>query len=177
MSLYNFIIVKFEVICSIFLLFGNLKPYLSFTGRCNIRVSRLADDVRHGADWSLWNAGKGLVTVVGEVAIDLPRLAKVVRPLEQHGSRTEGLETHHQVGEVKLGAEIQLNVGVLNAILCLPPLLLPVFAEGRHDIFDSVALCRRAGHVGIARVAHEAFFRVFQVADDAVSLGLVQTTR
>ena len=82
---------------------------LALGRRRHVRVPGRADHVLDTSDRDsrrLGHAGKRPGTVVGEVAVDLPGLAEVIRALDEHGSRTERLEPHDEVGEVELSLEV-----------------------------------------------------------------------
>jgi len=154
--------------------------YLSLGRRCDVRVPRLADDVLNAADRDGVcgrNAGERVSAVVREVPVDLPRLSEVVRPFDEHGSRSESLESHDEMCEVELGFEVELQAGLLPPVLRLPPAQLPVGEERRDDVLDAVAVGIVAA-VRLTRVADEALVDlVLQMADDAVALWPLQTAR
>ena len=138
----------------------------------NVRVPRRADDVLNAADRHARHfryAGERAGTVVREVAIDFPRLAEVVRALDEHGRRPERLKVHDHVRKVELGFEVQLYGNLLAPVLRLPPSLAPVWPERRYYVLDVVA--GPVVDVGIVRatgIAHETLVvLVLQMADDA----------
>ena len=97
---------------------------LSLGGRRHVRVARRADDVLDATDRDprrLGDARKRAGAVVREVAVDLPRLAEVVRALDEHRRRPERLEAHDEVREVELGFEVELNRHLLAPVLRLQP--------------------------------------------------------
>lgn len=65
--------------------------YLSFGRGLDVRVAGVTDDVIHLLHGSLRDGREGALAVVGKVAIDLPRLAKVGRALNCHGGWSERL--------------------------------------------------------------------------------------
>lgn len=80
---------------------------------------------------------EALGTVVSVELVLLPGLAAVRRALDQHGGRSERLEHDHQMSEVKLGLQIELDGNVLHAVLRLPPESFRVLVQIRDDIFDA----------------------------------------
>lgn len=66
--------------------------HLPLRWRLNVRVAWLTDDIINVTQRTLGHATKGGCAVVGEVAVDLPGTAKICRPLNQHGRRTESLQ-------------------------------------------------------------------------------------
>lgn len=124
-----------------------------------------------------WNPWKSLGTVVSKIPINLPGFSKIVRPLDEHAGRAEGLEPKDQMREVELGLQVKLYEGILFSILSLPPPKFPVFPEGRDDVLYSVAhFVLRA--VRSPRVADETFVGfVLQVTDDAVALRGIEAAR
>jgi len=96
----------------------------------HVRVPWRADDVPNATDrdaGSLRHAGKRTGAIVGEVAIHFPGLAEVVRSLDEHGRRSERLEAHDEMREVKLRLQIELDWDFLLTVLSLPPTLSPVW--------------------------------------------------
>jgi hypothetical protein len=85
------------------------------------RVPRLADHLVEAPRGADVNAGKGLFAVVGKVPVDLPRDSPVVGLFDKHGRRPKRLEGDDQVGHVELGFQVELDRGVLLAVVCLPP--------------------------------------------------------
>ena len=80
--------------------------------------------------------------------------------------------------EAELGFEVERNVNILDAILRLPPALLPVLAERRHNVADAVTLTRARISIVIilARVTLETLLCVVQMTDDTVFFRVVTTT-
>ena len=87
----------------------------------NLWISRLADGFVQVPRSSFVSFRKWLVTFGGKIPSHLPRLTPVVRLLDVHGGRAEGLVGDDQVGDVKLGLEVELDGHVLHAVLRLPP--------------------------------------------------------
>lgn len=65
--------------------------HLSFSGRLNIGITRVTDDVVNLLHRTLRNWREGRFAVVGKVAVNLPRLSKVCWALDHHGGRSERL--------------------------------------------------------------------------------------
>ena len=102
-------------------------------------VPLLAHSLVQESGGALVDPGEGALAVVGEVAVDLPGLAPVVRLLNVHGSRTERLERDDQVSHVELGLQVQLDGHVLLAVLRLPPGLVagaPLSFRALHSVHD-----------------------------------------
>jgi hypothetical protein len=154
------------------------EDHLSLGRRRHVRIARLADDVLYAPDGDRSRRrdfGESLGAVVGEVPIDLPRLAEVVRALDEHGGRPERLEAHDEMCEVKLGLEVELYGNEWTSVLGLPPAQLPIGAERRDDVLDAMAhlVVRR---VRLTRVADEALVDlVLEMTDDAVAFRTDET--
>jgi len=73
---------------------------------------------------------------VGKVSVDLPRLAKVKRTFDEHGSRTKRLELQDYMSQMKLRLQIQLDVRGLNTGFRLPPARLPVRTERGDELIS-----------------------------------------
>lgn len=65
--------------------------HLPLCGWLNVRVAGLADYVIHMLQGPLGDPREDGGTVIAEVAVHLPRAAKVGGALDQHGSRPESL--------------------------------------------------------------------------------------
>lgn len=65
--------------------------------------------------------GEVMFAVMSEVSVHLPGPSKIVRPFDQHGSRTEGLEANNDVSEVELCLKVEAYRDILHPILGLPP--------------------------------------------------------
>lgn len=81
------------------------------------------------------------------------------------------------MGEVEFGLEVKLYCDVLLSVLRLPPAVLPVAAERRHDVLNPMAVS-----VGVTvrttRVADEALVvLVLEVTDDTVASWTSDATR
>lgn len=121
---------------------------------------------------------------MSKVPVNLPSVAKVVGSLDQHGSRSEGLEVYDDVGEVELRLQVEGYGHVLHTVFRLPPRFGPASTATitrksndapigclfnvlpADDVGDVVLLPR------MVSIAEEALFPIFQVGNDAVSLGL-----
>ena len=111
----------------------------AFGGRLDTRIVRIAHHITYLMARSHRNAGKRIATIISEILIDTPRSTEVVRPFDQHSCRSESLERDDQMGEVKLGFQVELNTDMFNAILCLPPGLLPFASDPLQ--FKTLQLC------------------------------------
>lgn len=67
------------------------------------------------------NSGKIVLAIVSEVPVYLPGLSKIVRPFDQHGSWSEGLEANDDVREMELCLEVDAYRDILYSVLGLPP--------------------------------------------------------
>lgn len=65
--------------------------------------------------------GEVALAVVSEVSVHLPGFSEIVRPFDQHGSWSEGLEANNNVSEVKLCLKIEAYRDIFHPILGLPP--------------------------------------------------------
>ena len=143
----------------------------------HVRVATLADDVSDVADGTMADVRKRLLTVVGKVAVDLPRLAEVGRSLDEQRRRPERLEPHDEMGEVELSLEVELDRDVLFPVACLPPTALPVTTEAPHNVLDAMAVRVQIRHVLLPRVAAETFQFLLEMAHYAVVLRVFQAAR
>lgn len=66
--------------------------HLSLRGRLDVGVAGVADDVVHLLHGPVGDARERALAVVRKVTVHLPSLPEVGRALDQHGSRSEGLE-------------------------------------------------------------------------------------
>jgi len=67
--------------------------YLSVRRRLDIGVALLTDDLIDPEQPIGWDGGESLGAVVGKVAVRTPRPPEVSRTLDQHGCRSECLES------------------------------------------------------------------------------------
>lgn len=67
------------------------------------------------------NPGEIMFAVVSKVPIHLPSLSKIVRSFDQHGGRSESLETNDDVRKVKLCLEVEAYRDIFHPVLSLPP--------------------------------------------------------
>lgn len=118
---------------------------------------------------------EGLLAVVGKVPIHMPRRSKVKGPLDVHGRRSEGGEGDNQMGEVELCLQIQLDGGILLAILRLPPRGQIRARLGLVDNLSDAMILVRIMLGLLPRVAQEALL-VLQMGQDAETLGRVEAT-
>ncbi len=151
----------------------DLEHDLALGGRRVRRVLGLAVDVLQILGQVGGDVGKGLGAVGGEVAVRLPRAAKVRGLLDDHGRRPERLERHDDVGEGEGRLEVEAQLHTLHAVLGLPPAVEAIRLLARHNILHHVALVVDYWVVGLARIAHKALGRVGGGAQDAVALGIV----
>lgn len=77
---------------------------------------------------------------MGKVLVHRPCSSEVMRSFDQHGSRTEGLEDDHQVSEVELSFQVELNGDLLLPILSLPPFVLPLGSISRDNGLNPMVL-------------------------------------
>lgn len=153
----------------------NTENHLTVLGRFNARVSMVANNVCDILGHE-WYTGEGIRTVMREIFIHMPGAAKIVRPFDEHGCRSEGGEYNDQMGKMELGFKIQLNGDVLLAIFRLPPRLFAgAWLRFINDLTDSMIL-QRIVFGRLSSVAQEAFL-FFQMRDDAKSFRIIKTTR
>lgn len=83
--------------------------HLSLSGRFNVRVALLTDDLINKAKRVGRNPGESLGAVVGEVAIWPPCTAKIWRTLNHHSSRSKRLWRCKQKVTVRLVSLLLIN--------------------------------------------------------------------
>lgn len=136
-----------------------------------MRIPLLTDNVLQRSYAPPRHLRKRPSTILSKVSVYIPRFTEIKRPFYQHGLGSECPEGHDEMGEVELGLQIQLDVHALLARLGLPPPLLFVFLEGRHDVLDAVAILIEPFPPGLPGVTGEALGVLLEVADDAVAGG------
>lgn len=67
------------------------------------------------------NVWEIVIVIVNEVPVYLPGLSKIVRPFDQHGSRSESLKANDDVREVKHRLKIEGYRDILDSVLGLSP--------------------------------------------------------
>lgn len=129
---------------------------LSFSGRLNVRVALLTDDLINKPQQVGRNPGESLGAVVGKVAIWLPCMAKIRRTLNYHSSRPKRFKLHDEMSKMELGLKIQSNTDILLSIYRLPPGEFSSAVSLVDDILYPVAVVMMIGIVWLLRVTLKA---------------------
>lgn len=116
-----------------------------------------------------------LLAVVGKVLVHMPSLSEVIRPLDEHSSRSERGKHDDHVGEMELSLKIQLDRHILLSILRLPPGLLQSARLVLVDDLTDPMILHGVIFGSIACVAQEAL-GLLQMGHDTVTLWSVDTT-
>lgn len=71
--------------------------YLPLSGRLNVGVTGVTDDIINFLHGTMGNRWEGRLTVICKITINLPRFSKVCRPLDDHGSWSKRLKGENEV--------------------------------------------------------------------------------